>query len=377
MVDPSGAALDVTLVRGDGVKQSFAMQDGRVLTLGSKASNDIVVPSGGVSGKHAEMFLLSQTDGSRQLVVRDTSKNGTGIRAKVPKKGLHCLTWQKLANGASAVLGHSHQLKVPLKSRKGSLQAAEAPRTITVFINGGDSPAAAAAEDRERAKREKKEKKARAALLAGVVPATPVHTWQVTGTPAVYIRSTKEPGSQALGTKNTGAIVLGRREENWVSLTSEAGFMMIQHVQRGVLLKDLGPAKDKRKAETSGGLRLSAENVKAASEAATAEEKRSRQLRKNKSLAEKVASSVPRDISVSPISEPGVGQKKRKLPPQRAPVESSDEEEDAAPVKLKKRKRKDAIAKEPSKSARKGGAALRTVVATSPSPTRRKTKSKR
>lgn len=133
----SSTQYELKVVRESSTKppQAFAVTPEMRLTLGRASTNDIVVATEKASKRHAEIFMQPVAGGAAgqlQLCVRDTSKNGTGIRPKPAATGAG--TWEYLVDGAERAIGHHWQLKVPLRSRKDGQQVLEKERTITVQI---------------------------------------------------------------------------------------------------------------------------------------------------------------------------------------------------------------------------------------------------
>lgn len=139
----------ITIVRNAGeASQSFVLQPGRVLRVGRAESNEIVLKVAGVTSHHAELFLRTpevqdpDNKGAQQLCIRDTSRNGTGVRPPPPPEGstveptpgLDNLGWERLAKGAVRDLADGWQLKLPLRSRSGDNQLAETVRTLSLQV---------------------------------------------------------------------------------------------------------------------------------------------------------------------------------------------------------------------------------------------------
>eukprot|EP00927_Polykrikos_kofoidii_P070796 TRINITY_DN67180_c0_g1_i1.p1 TRINITY_DN67180_c0_g1~~TRINITY_DN67180_c0_g1_i1.p1 ORF type:complete len:774 (-),score=158.96 TRINITY_DN67180_c0_g1_i1:203-2524(-) len=221
--------------------------------------------------------------------------------------------------------------------------------------------------------------KRRAKVAAGVTKVKDgVHMWEVVGDPAVFVRGAKDLSSNALGTKNHGTIVRGKKEASWLALVDEPGFMVIKHPEMGVLLRKVqtpeqqlgGVAKKEqtnvppppaaavnqlpRQGPGGGGIRLTEATLKAVSAAAAAKQ-RERKVEQSQFMPPRraevaperdasacyVGASVLRDMSVSPISTPGVGRKrkrKKQRPMGRASSEDESTEVGAQPKKKKKRK---------------------------------------
>mmetsp|Transcript_40298 Transcript_40298/g.110958 ORF Transcript_40298/g.110958 Transcript_40298/m.110958 type:complete len:706 (-) Transcript_40298:81-2198(-) len=138
-----GAACQLTITRTSvGAPQSFTLQPGGAIRIGGNAGNDVVLDVPGISSRHAELFLQPRPSGvmgpgppgAQMLCIRDSSRNGTGVRARPLAANGKPLAWERLESGRSRVLGNGWQLKVPMKSRKGATQVPEADRTLTLHI---------------------------------------------------------------------------------------------------------------------------------------------------------------------------------------------------------------------------------------------------
>lgn len=158
------------------------MQPGRVLRVGRADSNAIVMKVVGVTAHHAELFLRTpevqdpDNKGAQQLCIRDTSRNGTGVRPPPPPEGstveptpgLDNLGWERLAKGAVRDLADGWQLKLPLRSRSGDEQVPETVRILSLQVRFVAAPqphpvqvlppAPAGEEKKNKARKRKKDK---------------------------------------------------------------------------------------------------------------------------------------------------------------------------------------------------------------------------
>eukprot|EP00929_Paragymnodinium_shiwhaense_P032394 TRINITY_DN17952_c0_g1_i1.p1 TRINITY_DN17952_c0_g1~~TRINITY_DN17952_c0_g1_i1.p1 ORF type:complete len:590 (-),score=231.67 TRINITY_DN17952_c0_g1_i1:187-1956(-) len=293
--------------------------------------------------------------------------------------------------------------------RKGKTAATEAPRTAAAVNAALDAelglklPGEAGGEDGAPATKTNATRPKRRAKPGA--PIKELRQWEVVGDPAVFVRTSRDLNSATFGTKARGAVVHGYKEGDWVSLEGEQGFMMIFHPDMGILMKDMGviarnevlassededalPGKTAAEAQwrqaQGAGIRLTEQSLKVVSSAAQAAHEKRRtegarpaDFERGRSV---VAQSVLRDMSVSPISQPGIGRKKKRRK-QAGPQDSSEDSSAAAAAALKakekKRKRKDALLAQ-QLQARAGGATLRQVGAEpSPAPKRRRTEGDR
>lgn len=129
--------LVLTVLRPTGAPQTFTLKMGTQVRIGRGTSADVALDVAGISSRHAELVLESDSNGSPMLMVRDNSRNGTGVRARPLTAGGPKTPWKRLQKGESCSIGHNWQIKVPLKSRKGetiATQTPEALRTLTLHV---------------------------------------------------------------------------------------------------------------------------------------------------------------------------------------------------------------------------------------------------
>lgn len=333
----------------------------------------------------AKLKLKKPPEGATQAEIEEFERKRKEKKEKKAKKKAALLGTADAAAAAAAAAGGQGG-----RWRKGKT-AGEVPRTaagVNAAIDAelglqlageGDGPTPGATRPKRKAK--------------PGAPARELHQWEVVGEPAVFVRSHKNLDSATYGTKPSGMIVMGYKEGDWVALQDEPGYMMISHPDMGFLMKDMGivqpavlgssddedvPAKSAAEThwrqQQGAGIRLTEQSLRVVSSAAQAAHEKRRSsgqglpgdFDRGRSMV--VAQSIIRDMSVSPISQPGVGRKKKKKPV--AAPETSEDSDDGQ--KAKKRKRKDALLAQ-QLQARAGGSSLRQVAASSPTAKRRKT----
>lgn len=105
-----------------GASRTYLVCSGGVLRVGRDVSNDLVVDLEGVSSCHAEISLRPVAPGRDPLVIRDKSKNGTGIRPGPLSSESTCWkhgmqpAWEPLKRGSSRTLDHGWQIRLPLET---------------------------------------------------------------------------------------------------------------------------------------------------------------------------------------------------------------------------------------------------------------------
>lgn len=126
------AQCSVTIEHSGNSKTLTLCVGGR-LTIGRDSTNDIVLDVDGVSSSHAELHLRPVAPGRDPLIIRDKSRNGTGLRpgpqssdsvgwqlGKLP-------AWERLKKGTMRTLDHGWQLLMPVESQGNE-------RPLTVYI---------------------------------------------------------------------------------------------------------------------------------------------------------------------------------------------------------------------------------------------------
>lgn len=144
---PAEERCEVVIYRGQtGTSQTFPLSSGGVLRVGRCMASDVVLDFNGVTVYHCEIYLRHSSDPNQAnkhvLCVRDTSKNGTGIRPGpygVNAEEADPYAWEPLKRDGLRVLENGWQLMVPLRSRKDNLQLPEAWRTLTIFVGSKSS----------------------------------------------------------------------------------------------------------------------------------------------------------------------------------------------------------------------------------------------
>jgi len=245
-----------------------ALGTGQTLRIGRSSANGVVLDLPGVSAVHAEVFLRAAPDGARRLCIRDTSKNGVGIRKRgaAIKRG-RPEAWERVPNGEIMELGDDAELKLPLKSRIDDKQLPEAKRIMKLSLVPSAAPAPAAPALAEG------DPKAIAAMIQGLAASA--------GTSVAEIIAQMEvDGSPAGAAKPRDCASLGQSPQQATS-PGPAAWMD----------DDVDRPKAKRPKVVEQRLTASA----------------------LASLGEEHGTAPPeRDLSVSPISSPGVAKKKRK-----------------------------------------------------------------
>mmetsp|Transcript_68642 Transcript_68642/g.107333 ORF Transcript_68642/g.107333 Transcript_68642/m.107333 type:complete len:398 (-) Transcript_68642:110-1303(-) len=114
--------------------QTFILSAGGRLRIGRHADCDYVLDVEGVSSVHAELFLQHANAGQDPLVVRDKSKNGTGMRPGPSLTDRWFMgiapAWEMLKRGGSRTLDHGWQLLMPLKADSGKTIYA-----VTIYLD--------------------------------------------------------------------------------------------------------------------------------------------------------------------------------------------------------------------------------------------------
>lgn len=133
--DPSACVVTLAMGNGAGPSKTFVLRIGDVLRVGRGPANDFVLALGGISTCHAELFLrLSETPGTATpgLYVRDTSKNGTGVRSLTEVAASTPTKWRPLPRGGLERLESGSELLLPIRGMP--REAAELAHTLTVSI---------------------------------------------------------------------------------------------------------------------------------------------------------------------------------------------------------------------------------------------------
>jgi len=134
-----------------GTSQTFILRHGERILIGRNPENDYVLDFEGVSSCHAELTLQNADLGEDPLIIRDKSKNGTGLRPgpSIKEKWFMGVapSWEALKRGSKCSLDHGWQILVPLK-------ADNKPWPLTVRLGNQLSNAESREIDGERCKPE-------------------------------------------------------------------------------------------------------------------------------------------------------------------------------------------------------------------------------
>eukprot|EP00930_Biecheleria_cincta_P027301 TRINITY_DN19181_c0_g1_i1.p1 TRINITY_DN19181_c0_g1~~TRINITY_DN19181_c0_g1_i1.p1 ORF type:complete len:1191 (-),score=227.26 TRINITY_DN19181_c0_g1_i1:107-3679(-) len=123
--DGKAAAKVVAIFRKAEPPRQFVLPPGDVLVFGRAGDCDVVLPSRGISSRHAMLRHKPCASGGSEMFLEDTSTNGTGTC------GGDQTTWSPLRKGESRQLETSLQILLPLNSKEES-----AVLTICVFGDG-------------------------------------------------------------------------------------------------------------------------------------------------------------------------------------------------------------------------------------------------
>lgn len=133
------SSCEVVATFSSGSSKRLPLRVGTTIRIGRKRNSDIVLDSEGVSALHAELSLVQTEqsvdgggDGFR-LCVRDVSRNGTAVRACAGPAAKE--SWAAVKKGETCTLGQGWQIKVPMRGRRDGEQMAEDVRTITLFVS--------------------------------------------------------------------------------------------------------------------------------------------------------------------------------------------------------------------------------------------------
>lgn len=126
-------ALNITLVRPDGTKPlRFTLRPGGVVRIGRGQGNDCSVAVPNASLYHCDLLCLGGgTRGAMQLCVRNSSKNGTGVRSADARTS----PWTALAPGNLCIIDHGWQMLVPLKGGLGQDRKSLVDRVLVVLVD--------------------------------------------------------------------------------------------------------------------------------------------------------------------------------------------------------------------------------------------------
>lgn len=331
-----GLRCDLTVAPPIGPERHFTLRAGGVVRVGRKPSCNVPLDFDGVSAVHSELLLLppgdvpgaaSEGHGLR-LCIRDASRNGTAVRL-----GEADGEWDKLSKGVLRELCSGSQLKIPLRSRQGATQLSQQSRILTLTF---------------------------AFKVEAVEPDVP--------------QRAPQPGALSLGTlvpttSEAAPVVPPDPASEFAAPFAEAEPESDHKVEPAMRLADPPkraesspepeapgpPPKKKRKAPTESQTRKDAvaafwaqqlphTAVPATSTAAVAiraeavAPKDGRKTRTRSRSRAQALLSIPRDLSVSPISEPGVLKKRRKK--KQSVVEKPATLELRKPVKSGEEKKK-------------------------------------
>lgn len=321
---------ELTVTLADGGQRRFELGSQRqVLRIGRKSSSDVVLDFEGVSNLHAELLLEGADGDTPKLCVRDSSRNGCAIR---PVSETLSSAWETLERGVARALGPGWQMKVPLKSRRGVKQLSEPERTLTVNFNFKARPAALPSPVKRAPPPLLQDEENLAALAGGgkdeEPPARAAH--MATAVPALARRAavaTAEPVSPQ-----------PRREGALAAPVPTVPAMSPQEAAASALLNAAVQRRSKKESRKAAAPATSFwQQQVAAAPAPPTPEDRGRSRSRGDGFA-----FVPRDMSVSPISEPGVGAaKKRKKRPKATlePNAAGRAEKGAAPKEPKERRK--------------------------------------
>lgn len=388
---------ELTVVRvATGTTQSLALRKGRTVRIGHARGNDVLIDTNGVSARHLELsFGELGADGHPQLCALDLSRNGTGIRNPAAGVGNALSSWEALTKGEPRVLGDGWQVKLPLKSRKNGTQVLQSTRTLTLqlghwhdcplepalahlaapppsaapppalapaarapaYVPAPATSAAAAAEalaaamakkakdKKEKKVGKKKKERAEAGALAPPPQAPPaeqpVGRWKKRASRAQAEVGDAEPPANP--------------QDLYAEIDKEIGLNAAKEADGGAAALPPGSAtRPKQRArpprglggddeissgevpEASPGLRLTQSTLNAVAGAAAAAHFGRRPEPSEPGFV--VGQSILRDMSVSPISTPGVGLKKKRKKTTAPGSEDSD-----APKKKPKKGKKDNV----------------------------------
>lgn len=320
---------ELTLTLAGGVQRRFDLGSHRqVLRIGRKSTSDVVLDFEGVSNLHAELLLEGADGDTPKLCVRDSSRNGCAIR---PVSDRLSSAWEALEKGVARAVGPGWQMKVPLKSRRGVKQLSEPERTLTVNFNFRARPAALPSPVKRAPPPLLQDEENLAALAGGgkdeEPPARAAH--MATAVPALARRAavaTAEPVSPQ------------PRREVLAAPVSTAPAMSPQEAAASALLNAAVQRRSKKESRKAAAPATSFwQQQVAAAPAPPTPSDRGRSRSRGDGFA-----FVPRDMSVSPISEPGVGNvKKRKKRPKATlePNAAGRAEKGAAPKEPKERRK--------------------------------------
>lgn len=318
--------LTVTRV-SSGQEQHFMLRTGDSLKIGRSSKNDIVLAIAGVSTVHAELSLHSTP--AEGLSVRDMkSKNGIGFKLKGAAQEEPAQPWQRASAEQQQVLGQDALLKVPFKSRTGDKQLPDKLRMLKLSLGPSSyappevsppPPVPFAPVEVKEAPTESEPTKA-AVDLARLSSPTPRRTAPVVAAAIEPLISEGVVVQEDAVPPAAAAPALAAAVPAAVEPAPVAPAPVQQPRAAPVLVE--GKSKKRRElvqppagaglAPMAGG-KLASTLTKAALEA-MAESDATRQRRDTL-----IGYSVMRDMSVSPISTPGVGtrQKKKKKRPLR------------------------------------------------------------